>query len=296
MIYLENFIRQIPYMDNPFMLKVIKSIILIFLIWLIKLLFSKILLKRIKDIKLHYRWRKVLNTVYFIIVAIVVGRLWFEGVQSIVTFLGLLSAGVAIALKDPISNLAGWIFIISRKPFEVGDRIQLGNNAGDVIDLSAFEFSILEIGNWVEADQSTGRIIHVPNGKIFTEELANYDKGFKYIWNEIRIVITFESNWQKAKKILTDIANKQGGNITASMERQIKQAAQKFMIYYHNLTPIVYTDVKENGVQLTIRHLTEIRKRRKMTELIWEDVLAEFALHDDIELAYPTTRFYKLGE
>lgn len=296
MIYLENFIRQIPYLDNPFMLKVIKSIILIFLIWLIKLLLSKILLKRIKDIKLHYRWRKVLNTVYFIIVTIVVGRLWYEGVQTIVTFLGLLSAGVAIALKDPISNLAGWIFIISRKPFEVGDRIQLGNHAGDVIDLSAFEFSILEIGNWVEADQSTGRIIHVPNGKIFTEELANYDKGFKYIWNEIRIVITFESNWQKAKKILTDIANKQGGNITASMERQIKQAAQKFMIYYHNLTPIVYTDVKDNGVQLTIRHLTEIRKRRKMTELIWEDVLAEFALHDDIELAYPTTRFYKLGE
>jgi small-conductance mechanosensitive channel len=247
-------------------------------------------------VKVHYQWRKISNTVFVILGFIIIGRIWYEGVQSIVTYLGLLSAGIAVALKDPISNLAGWLFIVSRKPFDVGDRIQLGEYAGDVIDLSAFQISLLEIGNWVDADQSTGRIVHIPNGKIFTHDLANYDKGFKYIWNEIPVLITFESNWQKAKKILLDIANNKGENISSAMERQIKRAAKKFMIYYQKLTPIVYTDVKDSGVQLTIRHLCETRKRRGFTEAIWEDILTEFAKHDDIDLAYPTTRFYKMGE
>jgi small-conductance mechanosensitive channel len=253
---------------------------------------NRLILRKITDMKSRYQWRKIISAAIAVFGIIIVGRLWYEGVQSIATYLGLLSAGIAIALKDLIANFAGWIFIISRKPFEAGDRIQIGNLAGDVIDQSLFEFSLLEIGNWVDADQSTGRIIHIPNGKIFTQDLANYDKGFKYIWNEIRVVITFESNWQEAKKILLKIANKKSENITAPVERQIKRAARKFLIYYKHLTPIVYTDVKDHGIQLTIRHLCETRKRRGYTEAIWEDILKEFAKHKDIELAYPTTRFY----
>lgn len=296
MEYLENLIRQIPYLDSPFIIKILKSLIFLALLWFVKLLINHLILKRIADVKSHYQWRKVANTTFVILGIIIIGRVWYEGVQSIVTYLGLLSAGIAVALKDPISNFAGWIFIVSRKPFEVGDRIQIDNIAGDVIDLTAFQISILEIGNWVQADQSTGRIIHIPNGKIFTSELANYDKGFKYIWNEIPVLITFESDWQKAKDILLTIAQTKGENITSSMERQIKRAARKFMIYYRNLTPIVYTNVKASGVELTIRHLCETRKRRGYTEAIWEDILREFAKHKDIDLAYPTTRFYKLGE
>ncbi len=292
MNFIEQLLQQIPYLNSPIMIKLIKSIIIITILWLLKLVVNRFILRKITDMKSRYQWRKIVSTIIAVLGIIIVGRLWYEGVQSIATYLGLLSAGIAIALKDLIANFAGWIYIISRKPFEVGDRIQLGDLAGDVIDLSLFEFSLLEIGNWVDADQSTGRIIHIPNGKIFTLNLANYDKGFKYIWNEIRVVITFESNWQEAKKILLKIANKKSENITAPMERQIKRAARKFLIYYKHLTPIVYTDVKEHGIQLTIRHLCETRKRRGYTEAIWEDILKEFAKHKDIELAYPTTRFY----
>ena len=292
MNFVEQLLQQVPYINSPIMIKLIKSIIIITILWMLKLMMNKFILRKITNMKSRYQWRKIISTTIAVLGIIIVGRLWYEGVQSIATYLGLLSAGIAIALKDIIANFAGWIFIISRKPFEVGDRIQIGKQAGDVIDLSIFEFSLLEIGNWVDADQSTGRIIHIPNGKIFTLDLANYDKGFKYIWNEIRVVITFESNWQKAKKILLKIANKKSENITTSVERQIKRAARKFLIYYKHLTPIVYTDVKDNGIQLTIRHLCETRKRRGYTEAIWEDILKEFDKQKDLELAYPTTRFY----
>jgi small-conductance mechanosensitive channel len=292
MNFIENLLIQIPFLNSPFAIKILKSIIIIAILWLIKIFIVKIIQRNITDVKSRYRWRKFINSIIIIVIIIIVGSIWYKGVQSIATFLGLLSAGIAIALKDVIANIGGWVYIISRSPFEVGDRIQIGTHAGDVIDLSLFEFSILEIGNWVEADQSTGRIIHIPNGKIFTLDLANYDKGFKYIWNEIRVVITFESNWQEAKKILLKIANKKSENITTTVERQIKSAAKKFLIYYKHLTPIVYTDVKDFGVQLTIRHLCETRKRRGYTEAIWEDILKEFSKHEDIDFAYPTTRFY----
>ncbi|RLC51658.1 MAG: mechanosensitive ion channel family protein [Candidatus Cloacimonadota bacterium] len=293
MNFIERILSEIPYLNSPFGIKVIKSIVIIAVLFLLRLLVRSLILKKIKDVKLHYQWRKIVNSAVLIIGIIIVGRIWYDGVQSIATYFGLLSAGIAVALRDPLVNLAGWLYIVSRKPFEVGERIQIGDIAGDVIDQSAFEISLLEIGNWVDADQSTGRIVHVPNGKVFTHHLANYDKGFKYVWNEIRVVVTFESDWQKAKQILLEIVNNRSEHITATIERQIKQAARKFMIYYKNLTPIVYTDVKDHGVQLTIRHLCETRKRRGYTESMWEDILIEFAKHKDIDLAYPTTRFYR---
>ncbi|OLC04924.1 MAG: mechanosensitive ion channel protein MscS, partial [Gemmatimonadetes bacterium 13_1_40CM_69_22] len=221
------------------------------------------------------------------------GRMWIPGVQALATFLGLLSAGLAIALKDPVADLAGWAFIIWRRPFEVGDRIQIGLHAGDVIDLGLFQFTLNEIGAWVNADQSTGRIIHVPNGKVFTDPVANYNKGFRYIWNEVPVVVTFESDWRKAKQILTKIAIKHAEHLTAQAEQELLAASQQYLINYRKLTPIVYTKVVDSGVQLTIRYLIEPRKRRGTEHAIWEDILTEFATYADIDLAYHTVRGFK---
>jgi len=294
--FIKSITQSIPYINSPFMIKLIESIALIIVIWLFKILIIKLINKNISDNKTQYHWRKLINSTIFIIILILVGRIWFKGAQSLVTYFGLLSAGVAIALKDVLANLAGWLYIITRRPFNAGDRVQIGEFAGDVIDQSFFEFTLLEIGNWVHADQSTGRIVHIPNGKIFSQDLANYDKGFKYLWNEIEVVVTFESDWKKAKELLLNITNKKGENISKSMENQIKRAAKKYMIYYKELTPIVYTSVVDHGVKLTIRHLCETRKRRGYTEAIWEDILLEFAKNKSIEFAYPTTRFYKNKE
>ena len=225
-----------------------------------------------------------------------IGAVWLPAFEQFGAFLGLFTAGLAIALKDPLTNLAGWFFIVFRKPFIVGDRIQIGNHSGDVIDIRLFQFSILEIGNWVEADQSTGRIIHLPNGKVFLEAQANSSTGFDYIWNEIRVLVTFESNWVKAKSVLQDIANNHAVSLSSTAEKEIFEASKNFMIYYKHTTPIVYTKVKASGVELTVRYLCNPRKRRGSENEIWEDILRQFKLQNDIEFAYPTTRFYNRGE
>ncbi|HSB05429.1 MAG TPA: mechanosensitive ion channel domain-containing protein [Thermodesulfobacteriota bacterium] len=199
---------------------------------------------------------------------------------------------MAIALKDLLANLAGVIFVVWRRPFEVGDRVQIGSDAGDVIDLRIFQFTLMEIGNWVQADQSTGRIIHIPNGKMFTEPLANYHKGFQHIWNEIPILITFESNWKRGKDILQRIGTKHAEHLSQSAEKRIIEASRKFMIFYSILTPSVYTSVKDSGVLLTIRYLREPRRRRDSQQAIWEDILREFSKCPYIDFAYPTQRFF----
>ena len=223
---------------------------------------------------------------------LLIGRLWFAGLQSLVTYLGLLSAGLAIALQDLVKSFAGWVFIVWRRPFVLGDRIQIGPFAGDVIDIRIFKFTLLEIGNWVQADQSTGRIVDIPNSLVLTDTLANYTKGFEFIWSEIPVLVTFESNWRKAKALLLEIAGRHAAHLSRSAEARIKEASKRFMIFYTKLTPTVYTSVEASGVLLTIRYLIEPRKRRGSAQAIWEDILDEFARHDDIDFAYPTTRFY----
>jgi small-conductance mechanosensitive channel len=179
---------------------------------------------------------------------------------------------------------------VGRRPFDVGDRIEIAGHKGDVIDQRLFQFTLNEIGVWVDADQSTGRIIHIPNGRIFTDPVANYDKGFKYIWNEVPVVVTFESNWKKAKEILTAIAFKHAEHLTAEAERDLLTASRQYFINYKKLTPIVYTSAVDSGVRLTMRYLIEPRRRRGTVSAIWEEILTEFAKSSDIDLAYPTTR------
>ena len=272
--------------------KLLKSILVILGFIIINRLVTRIIFKRTEDVYARYRWRKTQDYITFFIGLFIISSIWIQEFKSLVTFFGLLSAGIAIALKDPVTDLAGWLFILWRKPFDVGDRIQIGDHAGDVIDIRIFQFTIIEIGNWVDADQSTGRILHIPNSKIFLEVLANYSIGFNYIWHEIGVLITFESNWKKAKNILIKIVNEKSEHISKNAARKIKDASKKYMIFYKNLTPIVYTTVKDSGVMLTMRFLCDPRQRRGYEESIWEEILNEFGKSDEIDFAYPTQRFY----
>ena len=286
--FLENNLGLSPVLQY----KIIVSVLIIIVFLIIQRLLKKLLIHRIVDLKVRYQWQKISLYLAVFLIIISLSNLWLELFGSMGTFLGLLSAGIAIALKDPLVNMVAWGFILMRQPFKVGDRIQIGKVAGDVIDIRLFQFSIMEIGNWVDAEQSTGRIIHIPNGVVFTEPQANYTAEFQYIWNDMPVLVTFESDWKKAKQILTDIINHRGVMMSNEAERQLIEAAKKILIFYSKLTPIVYTSVKDSGIMLTMRYMCNPRERRTTEEKIWEDVLNRFAECDNIDFAYPTQRFY----
>src|SRR5690554_2741722 len=229
--------------------KIFLSLAFIILLYLFQLLVLQIVWRQTKNIRIRYQWKRSLSILLPFVGLIIIGAIWIQAFQQFGAFLGLFTAGLAIALKDPLANLAGWFFIIVRHPFVVGDRIKMGEHAGDVIDIRLFQFTILEINNWVDADQSTGRMIHLPNGKVFTEPQINYTTGFNYIWNEMDVRLTFESNWEKARTILQDIVNRRAENIDKDAKHEIFEASKNFMIHYTYLTPYVYTEVKEFGIR-----------------------------------------------
>ncbi len=291
-LWLENLLGLNPEIQR----NLLKSILTIVLLWLGHRLLTKILGKSIKNIEARYQWQKGVGYLITAVGIIIIGRIWLEGMETLVTFLGLLSAGIAIALKDPLMNIAGWVYILARKPFDVGDRIEVNGVAGDVIDIRIFQFSIMEIGNWVNADQSTGRVLHIPNGVIFTSILGNYTRGFHYIWNEMEVLITFESNWPKAKQILHKIVDEFSEPQLADIENLLTKTSQLYMIKPGKITPIVYTSVQNSGILLSIRYLCNPRRRRSSTSILWENTLNAFSEESDIQLAYPTQRFYNKAQ
>ncbi len=276
--------------------KILFSILILVVLGVIRFAILKVVWRFTEDPKSRYSWKRAVSFTVGILTVILIASVWIRAIGQLGAFLGLFTAGLAIALKDLLTNIAGWIFILARKPFGLGDRIQIGDKAGDVIDLRIFQFTLLEIGNWVDADQSTGRIIHIPNGTIFTASQANYSAGFKFIWNELPVLVTFESNWRQARDLLQKIVSEHAEDLSADAEKKIIEASKKYMIFYQYLTPIVYTSVKDSGILLTMRYICDARKRRVTEHEIWEDVLRAFARNKDIEFAYPTQRFYTRKE
>jgi len=292
MTAIDQWLFEFTGIDPILQSKIISSLFFILLLWIIRTIIVRIVWRRTEVVQQRYRWQKISTYISVTLGVLLVGRIWFAGIQSLATFLGLVTAGLAIALQDIVKSFAGWGFILWRRPFTLGDRIQIGEYAGDVIDIRIFKFTMMEIGNWVDADQSTGRLIHLPNSHVLTEVIANYGQGFQFIWNEVPVLLTFESNWEKGKQILQEIATRHAAHLSNAAERRLKEASKRFMIFYKTLTPIVFTSVKDCGVLLTIRYLIDPRHRRSSEQGIWEDILHEFAKCEDIDFAYPTQRFY----
>lgn len=276
--------------DNPIGAKMIWTLIAIVISMVISRVLVNISYKILSDNKRYYPMKQSIKYITGVLIVICIMFIWLDSIGNLTTYIGLLSAGIAIALKEIFINMAGWLFIEVRKPFTVGDRVLIGTQKGDVIDKRMFQFSLMEVSSYEDGEQSTGRIVDVPNSFVFVHPIINYTKGFEYIWNEVKVLLTFESDWKKAKELLLAIANRDTDITSERVSKQIKTASKRYMIHYNNLTPIVYVDVKESGVQLSIRYLCEPKQRRTTINKIWEDILVMLDKHEDIELAYPTKR------
>lgn len=271
---------------------IVWTLVAVVVILLARRLARRVVTKNIEEVEGQYRANKIVNyltTAGFLITA---AFIWFDAFDSLPTYLGLVSAGIAIALSDVLKNMVGWAYILSRKPFQVSDRIEVNGFKGDVVDVRLFRFSLMEIDGWVDAEQSTGRLIHVPNGLVFNKEVANYTEGFGYIWHEIPVLITFESNWKLAEQLMLAILDVDAPDVHGAAGTRIRETARKYSIRVGTLTPMVYLSVRDSGVLLTARYLVEARTRRGREDRIWRSILEAFAEHESVELAYPTVRTF----
>ena len=210
--------------------KIAFSVIALIIIFILKL-YTKKLIKSVGEAQgKQYKCIKVCNGIYTILYIVCLLVIWYKSSSDILTFLGFFSAGLAIAIKDVFVNMIGGFYILFAKPFRVGDRIEVAGQVGDVIDISLFQFTMLEVGNRIVQEQSTGRILHMPTMCVFIGPLATYEKGFKYIWNEMTTKLDLTSYWEQATGLCSETFEQLSRDYTEESTRQLQTASKQYLI------------------------------------------------------------------
>lgn len=241
--------------------------------WIAKNIYSHM---PVSDKKKFFRNRKsriIISVISFVVILLI----WGEKLNGIITLVSFISAGVTIAIREIIFNFFAGIYINMRKPFDVEDRVEIDEIKGDVINTHALSFEMLEIGERNDGEQSTGRIVHIPNSYIFTKTLKNYTKAFKYIWDEIKIELDLDANIEETKEKIYDILfeNPELQETPKKMEDAVDEAILEYRIYYNNLEPIIYTTIKDSHVELCLRYLVHPKKARNVQDEITLRILEE---------------------
>lgn len=280
-------------LSSPGVSQILWTLLIITGGFILNRLLIRMINNRMEDANRRHVFRKIVNYSVTAITLIIVLFLWIRNLTFLTALTGFIAAGLAIALRDVILSLFGWIKIIWARPFTVGDRIQVRDLQGDIIDITPLHTALLEVGNWVQASQSTGRIIFIPNNVIFQESVTNSTLGFPYLWDEFSTVVTFESDFDTAESLLKEPIEDVVGINYRRARRKIQEMGDRYAIEYENLSPRVYLDIKDHGVELTIRYLTSVRGRREIKSRLSKKILQLLQENRSIELAYPTYRIYR---
>ena len=276
MKYIEK-ISKLFNIDEIYIGLILKTIITIFLILVVEKIGIRII-KRTRDSKKEYNYTKKYKLIIRIIILSAIIIVWGKYIKNFLTLISLVSAAFTIAIRDLIFNFFCGIYIKIVKPFIVEDRIEINGYKGDVVNINTMNFEILEVSNVDTTGQSTGIIIHLPNSIIFNYPLKNYNKAFKYIWDEITIRIPLDYDVNKAKKVLYKIVNSNEiiKKIPPKLKKQINNVSNSYRIYYNQYDPIIYTKINEDHIELQIRYLIHPKKARYVESIISSDILLAY--------------------
>ena len=269
-----NIIGSYVEIDGHYIYLIILTIIFILVFYIIKKIGIK-LIKLINNNMKEYlytgRFKLVLNLIKWPLIFL----LWGNYIENIITLVSFISAAIAFSLRDIILNFFSGIYIKVKKPFQVEDRIEIDNLKGDVINITSMNFEVLEINDKEHGGQSSGIIINFPNSTIFKEPIKNYNKAFKYIWDEIEIKVPIDCDLVKVKKEIYRIVNNNQivKSIPNKMKHQINDIGTDYRIYFNNFEPIIYTEVVDDYVKLNLRFLIHPKKMRYVESQLWNKIL-----------------------
>lgn len=261
--------------NNNYVLLFIYTVVSIITVKILVKLIIKIYEKASTNNKKIYNFNKKVHIVGTIVIFSLLILIWETHIQNVIYLVSFISAGIALSLKELILNFFSGIYIRVSKPFNIEDRIVIGEIEGDVVNINSMNFELLEISKRDEGEQSTGIIVHIPNSTIFTSPLKNYTKVFKYVWNEITVKIPIDADIKQIKSELYRIVNTNETikQVPNKMESQINNAVTDYRIFYNKLDPIIYTKIVDNHIELNIRYLVHPKKARNVESDMWNKIL-----------------------
>jgi small-conductance mechanosensitive channel len=260
-----------------------ETIILFVYLLLFSLLIYRLIVFTVEKIRpatdtVHeYNRRRVLRASFIGICVIIYFPIIFSSLAFLPTMLGFAGAGIVISLKEYWLNIIGWMLILGSNGFKVGDRIDIDGVKGDVVNIGFLKFSLVEVSNDLKSEQSTNRLIHFPNYYIVNNKFFLVTDGMDFVWEEIRLNLDLNADWEKAEKICLEILNKEVNFTPEEIEEKIKEVSKNYLVRIGTTTPIVYTTLEPEGsILLSLRFLTPIRAKRTNRSLISREILKRF--------------------
>lgn len=272
----------------PYEIPVIGTVIAVVIAWIATIAGHKIIARRNPSAKEYYRLYRLVNTVVTVCTVIAIIALWSKIFEHKGQFWGLIGAGLAISLKEPLLSIAGRIAIFAGHMYSGGDRIEINKLSGDVIDIGFFYTRMMEIGNWISGDQYSGRTIQFANAQVFGTPVFNYTRTFSYIWDEIHFALTYASNVKAMADILKSVGREYTQQFLEGANAQIEKMQRYFMVERFEVEPDVYLKVTDNYIIVALRYVVDPKQRRKASSFIYAEAFRQLRERNDIEIGSTT--------
>jgi small-conductance mechanosensitive channel len=196
--------------------------------------------------------------------------------------------GLRLRFRMYSKIIVGGILIIVSGYYRVGDRISIDDKSGDVMDIGILNTTLMEIRGWVGGDQPSGRLLIIPNGLVITRSFYNYTSDHSFVWDEISIPVTYDSDWRRARDIILSIIKKETDAMTSQAEEEIERIGEKYYLPKKVVEPSVYISITDNWITLDARYVTDARSRRILRSRLNELILAAVEIEDSITVASET--------
>jgi small-conductance mechanosensitive channel len=260
---------------NPTVGRLIAAAIGLIVVYAIHRALQRAVSKYVAETANRYRARKFSSFSAYILGAVVVATIYSDRLGGFTVAFGVAGAGVAFALQEIIASVAGWVAISFGSFYSPGDRVQVGGIKGDVIDVAVLRTTLMEIGQWVDADQYNGRIVRIANSFVFKEPVFNYSADFPFLWDEIKLPVRYGSDWQHARQMLERVANEVCGEFASQSAEAWETAVHKYLLEPARIEPVVTLVANDNWLEFTTRYIVDYRKRRTVKDKLFTRILEE---------------------
>jgi Small-conductance mechanosensitive channel len=281
-LYYLNYFTDYATSYGTLFVKLIQASLIILLAYLLDAFVGNTITERVRDTRDRYTLRKV-SSVFITLLAL--GSLlivFFKETTTLIIAYGIFSAGIVITLQDVFRNFAGGIIILFSKSFRAGDRIQVEDCYGDVLDIAYFHTTLMEIREWVDGDQYSGRILNVPNSFVLNNTVKNYTRDFSFIWDEVTIMLTPESNWEKAKITALETTDELIKDYVEHSKKELANMEQKYLLTTYDVDTKVFMQIEGDRIEMHLRYVVDPKKRRLVNDMIVRNLLEAFAGESDI--------------
>jgi hypothetical protein len=228
--------------------------------------------------------RNVLAVASFVIILLI----WLPTGNNLTTALGILGAGLAIASQELIGSLAAGVNIWVGNIYRVGDRVRIGEVVGDVMDISLARTTVMEVGEWVKADQYTGRVVNVANRMVWTNPVYNFTQHWGYLWDEITLPISYESDWQRAAELMLEHGQTYTAELQADAEAKLNRMIDRYPLKDTKVEPTLYLAMTDNWIEMTLRFVVDAQERRRVKDQLHRDLLQHIQSEENITVASTT--------